>query len=241
MVRSKTGRADALMPAVRAAISRIDKEQLVSVRDVVTLEDVEWAATGRHRFRAVMVTAFATLAVALAMVGVFGILAYSVQQRVRDFGVRRALGATTGDVLRLVVSSALRVVTAGAVIGLILAAVFGRLIGSMLFGVQPLDFVTFAVVTILVAMTAAVSTAASGLASHADRSCGGAAEHVASSAPRCQIWKGSGPCAACGSSTAANPRMESFNVRELRTRDRCGCWTSPRPFPRPPMRCHWRP
>ena len=160
MVRSKTGRADALMPAVRAAISRIDKEQLVSVRDVVTLENVEWAATGRHRFRAVMVTAFATLAVALAMVGVFGILAYSVQQRVRDFGVRRALGATTGDVLRLVVSSALRVVTAGAVIGLILAAVFGRLIGSMLFGVQPLDFVTFAVVTILVAMTAAVSTAA---------------------------------------------------------------------------------
>ena len=160
MVRSKTGRADALMPAVRAAISRIDKEQLVSVRDVVTLEDVEWAATGRHRFRAVMVTAFATLAVALAMVGVFGILAYSVQQRVRDFGVRRALGATTGDVLRLVVSSAVRVVTAGAVIGLILAAVFGRLIGSMLFGVQPLDFVTFAVVTILVAMTAAVSTAA---------------------------------------------------------------------------------
>ena len=159
MVRSKTGSADALTPAVRAAISRIDKEQLVSIRDVVTLEDVEWAATGRHRFRAVMVTAFATLAVALAMVGVFGILAYSVQQRVRDFGVRRALGATTGDVLRLVVSSALRVVTAGAVIGLMLAAVFGRLIGSMLFGVQPLDFVTFAVVTMLVAMTAALSIA----------------------------------------------------------------------------------
>ncbi len=141
------------------AISRIDREQLVSIRDVVTLENIEWASTGRHRFRAVMVTAFATLAVALAMVGVFGILAYSVQQRVRDFGVRRALGATTGDVLRLVVSSAVRVVTAGAVIGLILAALFGRFIGSMLFGVQPLDFVTFAVVTMLVAMTAALSIA----------------------------------------------------------------------------------
>ena len=159
MVKSKTGSAATLTPSVRAAISRIDKEQLVSVRDVVTLEDVAWAATGRHRFRAVMVTAFATLAVALAMVGVFGILAYSVQQRVRDFGVRRALGATTSDVLRLVVSSALRVVTAGAVIGLILAAVFGRLIGSLLFGVQPLDFVTFAAVTMLVAFTAAVSIA----------------------------------------------------------------------------------
>jgi putative ABC transport system permease protein len=106
-----------------------------------------------------MVTAFAALAVALAMVGVFGILAYSVQQRVRDFGVRRALGATTGDVLRLVVSSALRVVTAGAVIGLILAALLGRLIGAVLFGVAPLDFVTFAVVTMLVGITAAVSIA----------------------------------------------------------------------------------
>ena len=159
MVRPKTGDAAALTPAVRAAISRIDKDQLVSVRDIVTLEDIAWASTGRHRFRAVMVTSFATLAVALAMVGVFGILAYSVQQRVRDFGVRRALGATTGDVLRLVVSSALRIVTAGAAIGLILAAVLSRFIGSMLFGVAPLDFVTFAVVTLLVAVTAALSIA----------------------------------------------------------------------------------
>ena len=159
MVRSKTGRADALAPAVRGAISRIDKEQLVSIRDIVTLEDVEWAATGRHRFRAVMVMAFAVLALVLAMVGVFGILAYSVQQRVRDFGVRRALGATTGDVLRLVVGDAVRVVVAGAVIGLILSAVLGRLIATMLFGVQPLDLTTFALVTIVLALTAAVSIA----------------------------------------------------------------------------------
>ena len=69
----------------------------------MTLEDIAWAATGRHRFRAVMVIAFAALALVLAMVGVFGILAYSVQQHVRDFGVRRALGATTNDVLRLVI------------------------------------------------------------------------------------------------------------------------------------------
>ena len=82
LVKSKTGRADALTAAVRAAISRIDKDQLVSVSSITTLEDVEWAATGRHRFRAVMVASFAALAVMLAMVGVFGILAYSVQQRV---------------------------------------------------------------------------------------------------------------------------------------------------------------
>ena len=100
LVKSNTGRAEALTAAVRAAISRIDKDQLVSVSGVTTLEDVEWAATGRHRFRAVMVGAFAALAVVLAMVGVFGILAYSVQQRMRDFGVRRALGATSNDVLQ---------------------------------------------------------------------------------------------------------------------------------------------
>ena len=62
------------------------------------------------------------------MVGVFGILAYSVQQRVRDFGVRRALGATTSDVLRLVMANAARVIAAGVVIGLALSAASGRLL-----------------------------------------------------------------------------------------------------------------
>jgi putative ABC transport system permease protein len=159
-VRAKTGKADALAPAVRAAISRIDTAQLVSVRDVTTLEDIEWAATGRHRFRAVMVGAFATLAVALAMVGVFGVLAYTVQQRVRDFGVRRALGASTGDVVRLVVASAFRVVAVGAAIGLAIAAMSGRLLGTVLYGVKPLDLTTFAAVTLLVAITAVLSIAA---------------------------------------------------------------------------------
>jgi putative ABC transport system permease protein len=108
LVRPKSGDAEALAPSIRAAISRVDKEQFVSVRSVMTLDDIARAATGRHRFRAVMVMAFAALALVLAMVGVFGILAYSVQQSVRDFGVRRALGATTHDVLRLVLTNAIR-------------------------------------------------------------------------------------------------------------------------------------
>jgi putative ABC transport system permease protein len=157
VVRPKSGRAEALAPSVRAAISRVDTEQLVSVRSVMTLEDIAWAATGRHRFRAVMVVAFAALALVLAMVGLIGILAYSVQQHVRDFGVRRALGATTNDVLRLVIANAARVVATGAAIGLVLSAVCGRLIQTMLFGVRPLDLATFVFVTIVLAIIAALS------------------------------------------------------------------------------------
>jgi putative ABC transport system permease protein len=159
MVRPKTGRAEALAPAVRAAVARIDKEQLVGVAGVTTLEQVEHAATGRHRFRATLVTAFAGLALVLAMVGVFGVLAYSVQQRVRDFGVRRALGATSGDVMRLVAGSAIRVIGAGALIGLALAAASGRLIATMLFGVQPLDAATFGLVFVILASTAVAAIA----------------------------------------------------------------------------------
>ncbi len=159
MVRPSTGRAEALTASVRAAISRIDKDQLVSVSSITTLEDVEWVATGRHRFRAIMVASFAGLAVTLAMVGVFGILAYSVQQRVRDFGVRRALGATSGDLTRLVVGSAAKVIASGLVIGLVLSAAFSRLISSMLFGVQPLDLVTFGLVMLVLGLTAAFSVA----------------------------------------------------------------------------------
>ena len=159
LVRPESGRADALGPSVRAAIGRVDQEKLVSVRSLMTLEDIARNATARHRFRAVMVVTFAGLALVLAMVGVFGILAYSVQQRVRDFAVRRALGATTGDVLRLVSASAARVIATGAAIGLVLSALLGRLLTSVLFGVKPLDPTTFALVTVLLALSAVVSIA----------------------------------------------------------------------------------
>jgi putative ABC transport system permease protein len=140
-------------------VSRIDKEQLVSLRDIMTLDGIARAATGRHRFRATMVMAFAGLALVLAMVGVFGMLAYSVQQQVRDFGVRRALGASTSDVLRLVVMGAGRIVLMGTVIGLILAAASGQFIEGVLFGVLPLDPATYVAVTIVLVLTAAVSIA----------------------------------------------------------------------------------
>jgi len=132
-------------------------------------EDIAWAATGRHRFRAVMMATFAALALLLAMVGVFGILAYSVQQRRREFGVRIALGASAADVLRLVLFNSTRLIVAGMVIGLSSAAALGQLVASFLFGVKPLDPVTFVGVAVVLAITAAIASAAPALrASHVD-------------------------------------------------------------------------
>jgi len=82
-----------------------------------------------------------------------------VQQRMRDFGVRRALGASSGDIIGLVANNAIRVIAAGVVIGLVAAALAGRLIVSMLFGVQPLDVWTFALVTLVITVTAVASIA----------------------------------------------------------------------------------
>ena len=144
---------------MRAAISRIDKEQLVSVSGD---HDARGRRMGGDRPSSLPRGdggAFAALAVMLAMVGVFGILAYSVQQRMRDFGVRRALGATTSDVMRLVVGNALQGDRVGASSAWSLSAAFGRLITTMLFGVQPLDFATFALVTVVLGLTTALSIA----------------------------------------------------------------------------------
>jgi ABC-type antimicrobial peptide transport system permease subunit len=95
----------------------------------------------------------------LALVGVFGLIGYSVQQRVREFGVRVALGATRASVIALVLADARRVVVVGVVIGLASAAALARSIGSLLFGVQPLDAVTFVSAATALALSAAIASA----------------------------------------------------------------------------------
>ncbi len=157
LVRPESGDAAALASAVRTTFARLDTDQLTGVRNVMTLEHVASDGTARHRFRAVLVLTFAGLALGLAMVGLFGVIAYSVEQRVRDFGVRRALGATTRDVLGVVMSGAAPMIAIGAVIGLAFSLAAGRLLASLLFGVRPLDAATFAAVALVLAVTAAAA------------------------------------------------------------------------------------
>jgi ABC-type antimicrobial peptide transport system permease subunit len=122
------------------------------------MDQVAWDAMARPRFRAVMVMTFAALALLLAMVGVFGVLSYGVQQRTREFGVRIALGASGGTILKMVLANAARVIGAGALIGLVLAAMLAQSIAIFLFGVTPLDPLTFAGVVIVLGATAAIAS-----------------------------------------------------------------------------------
>ena len=125
----------------------------------MTLEQAVRQTTELYRFRAALLTTFAGLALVLAMVGVFGVFAYSVQQRTREFGVRIALGATTTHVLGLVLGSAARVIAAGVVLGLGAALMLAQTVSAFLFGVQPRDPVTFASVAMVLLLTAAVACA----------------------------------------------------------------------------------
>jgi putative ABC transport system permease protein len=147
----------AFLPAVKAAMARVDKDQpLTRIR---ALEEVASEATSQPRFRAELVGAFAVLALALAAVGIFGVLAYSVGQRVREFGIRVALGARSHDVLRLVLGGALKMTGAGVAIGLAAAALMTRLLDTLLFAVQPIDPITFTGTAALLVVSALLACA----------------------------------------------------------------------------------
>ena len=161
VVRPTDGPPEALVPAIRAAVARVDRD--VPLTRVRTLDEAGGQATQRWRFRAIMVGAFAVLALALAMVGVFGVLAYSVQQRTREFGVRIALGASVGDVVRLVCASAARTTAMGTAIGLAGAALLSQSIATLLFEVKPLDPITFVAAAAVLVLTAAIAAAAPAL------------------------------------------------------------------------------
>jgi len=158
VVKPSAGAAEALTPLVRRVVARIDPDS--PVRRDRTLETLSVESTAGYRFRAKMVATFAALALVLAMVGVFGVLAYTVQQRQREIGVRMALGATSARVMWLVFRDAGWMIATGAIAGVVLARCSGRLIATFLFGVDPLDPLTFAAVPVVILCTATVAAAA---------------------------------------------------------------------------------
>jgi putative ABC transport system permease protein len=141
-----------LMPQITAAIARTDPSQAVS--QVRTMEAVAAAATSRPRFRAQLVTAFALLAALLAAVGIFSVLTFMVQQRAREFSVRLAIGANASDLLRLVLGGGLKLTVIGVAIGVAASLALVRSLATLLFGVQPLDPLTFVVAPLALTVVA---------------------------------------------------------------------------------------
>jgi putative ABC transport system permease protein len=141
----------ALAKPVQAAIARIDKD--LALTRIQTLDEVVEDTMVQPRFRAVLATVFALAALALAALGVYGVLAFAVTQRVKEFGIRLALGATASGLLRLVLRDGLRIVGIG------IAAVLTRSIAGFLYGVQKLDPLTFVAVPAVLTVIALIACA----------------------------------------------------------------------------------
>ncbi len=141
--------------AVKDAIHAVDPDE--PVYNVRSMRDVEAASLSPQRLQIALIGFFAALALVLACMGIYGVMAYSVAQRTSEIGVRMALGAQTGNVLGLVLSEGLRLALLGAGIGLAGSFFAARLLSGMLFGVTPSDPLTFvgvAFVLVAVAMVA---------------------------------------------------------------------------------------
>jgi putative ABC transport system permease protein len=124
------------------------------------MDEVAAESTAQPRFRAQLVGSFGALAMVLAAIGVFGVLAFSVSQRTREFGIRMALGARAGDVLRIVAGDGLRIAVIGIALGLAGAAALTRSLTALLYGVKPADPVTFATAPVVLAVVVLAACAA---------------------------------------------------------------------------------
>jgi putative ABC transport system permease protein len=135
----------------------VDKD--LAVTSVTTLKEVVDGSLEGHRFRTTLLSAFAGIALFLAALGIYGVLAYFVSQRSRELGIRLALGAEPEALFRMVVGQGLRPVAAGAILGLAGAVATTTLMQSLLFGVAPVDPLTYGVATVLLAVIAVAACA----------------------------------------------------------------------------------
>jgi putative ABC transport system permease protein len=143
-----------LSPAIQEQLRQVSG---LPVTDVRTMEEVVSRSTSRQRFNMLLMTVFGSVALLLAAIGIYGLMAYSVQQRTQELGIRLALGAATANVRNMVVWQGMRLALAGVVIGL--GAAFGltRLISNLLFGVKDKDPIVFAVVAVSLTAIALVA------------------------------------------------------------------------------------
>jgi putative ABC transport system permease protein len=141
--------------SVREQVRSLDRD--LPVFGDTTLAHVAAESVSRRRFAMQVVGLFGILALLLAAVGIYGVIAYSVTQRTREIGIRVALGASKTAILRWVLKQGLILTIAGVVVGLVGAFVLTRLLRSLLFGVGPTDIVTYGALAVLLTLVALIA------------------------------------------------------------------------------------
>ena len=147
---ARTSTPGSAVEGIRAEIRSAAPD--LPIQSTVTMDEAVAASVAQPRFRTVLLGLFAAAAMLIATCGLYGLMAYAVTQRRREIGVRMALGADRGDVLRLVLIRALRIVFAGLIVGLVGAVGVTRVLQTFLFGVTPTDPIAFTIVTLLLMM-----------------------------------------------------------------------------------------
>jgi predicted permease len=142
--------------AIRSQIAALDKDQTAA--DLETMETTLSGMMAPRRFTMILLGLFAGIALILAMMGVYGLLQYRTTRQIRDMGIRMALGARRMDLLRMVITQGLWLILAGLAVGLAGALALTRLLSSLLYGVTPLDPLTFALVSLLLACVALLAS-----------------------------------------------------------------------------------
>jgi putative ABC transport system permease protein len=151
------GNPESAIAAARAEIRAVDKD--LALTDVVTLNDLVHESMGDERFRTALLSGFAGVALFLAALGIYGVLAYSVAQRMRELGIRLALGAQPAGVFRMVIAEGMRPVAIGGAVGFAGAFALGGLVKALLFGIEPLDPPTYAGAIAVLTVAAATACA----------------------------------------------------------------------------------
>jgi ABC-type antimicrobial peptide transport system permease subunit len=157
MIRVRDGNPMQVMTGVRNALRGVD--QSAAIGDVSTMDDVIMSSLGRPRFYFSLLGTFAGVALVLALAGLYGVLSYAVAQRTREIGIRAALGSSRGALVRLVTIEGLQLVAAGVFVGLSGGLVVTRLMEFMLYGVSPLDAITWVGASALMAAAAMLAAA----------------------------------------------------------------------------------
>src|SRR3989449_935750 len=142
-------------PALREIVTALDRDQPIS--DIRTMDQRIGQSLASRRFNMLLLGLFAALALVLAAVGIYGVVAYTVTERTHEIGVRLALGAQPRDVLAMLVGQGMTLAAAGAAIGIVIAVALTRVMAGLLFGISPTDPATFGVITGVLALVALVA------------------------------------------------------------------------------------